>query len=84
MKYIIIYSDKAYGQFKKLERNVQERIKAALDRVRIRPEVYVSKLVGDPGFKLRVGDYRIIMDIDNKNLIILVLKAGHRRNIYDK
>ena len=84
MTYIIIYSDKAYGQFKKLERNVQERIKAALDRVRIRPEVYVSKLVGDPGFKLRVGDYRIIMDIDNKNLIILVLKAGYRRNIYDK
>lgn len=84
MTYIIIYSDKAYRQFKKLERNVQERIKAALERVRIRPEVYVSKLVGDPGYKLRVGDYRVIMDIDNKNLIILVLKAGHRRNIYDR
>ncbi|MCZ7372487.1 MAG: type II toxin-antitoxin system RelE/ParE family toxin [Candidatus Methanoperedens sp.] len=40
--------------------------------------------MGDPGYKLRVGDYRVIMDIDNKNLIILVLKAGHRRNIYDK
>ncbi|MDO8727381.1 MAG: type II toxin-antitoxin system RelE/ParE family toxin [Candidatus Methanoperedens sp.] len=84
MTYIIIYSDKAYRQFKKLERNVQERIKAALERVRIRPEVYVSKLIGDPGYKLRVGDYRVIMDIDNKNLIILVLKAGHRRNIYDR
>lgn len=83
MTYRIIYSDKAYRQFKRLERNVQERIKAALERVRIRPEVYVSKLVGDPSFKLRVGDYRIIMDIDNKNLIILVLKAGHRRNIYN-
>ena len=84
MTYIIIYSDKAYRQFKKLERNVQERIKAALERVRIRPEVYVSKLIGDPGYKLRVGDYRVIMDIDNKNLIILVLKAGHRRNIYNR
>ncbi|MCZ7397040.1 MAG: type II toxin-antitoxin system RelE/ParE family toxin [Candidatus Methanoperedens sp.] len=84
MTYMIIYSDKAYRQFKKLERNVQERIKAALERVRIRPEGYVSKLIGDPGYKLRVGDYRVIMDIDNKNLIILVLKAGHRRNIYDK
>lgn len=83
MTYIIIYSDKAYRQFKKLERNVQERIKAALERVRIRPEVYVSKLVGDPGYKLRVGDYRVIMDIDNKKLIILVLKAGHRKNIYN-
>jgi mRNA interferase RelE/StbE len=83
MTYIILYSDKAYRQFKKLERNVQERIKAALERVRIRPEVYVSKLVGEPGYKLRVGDYRVIMDIDNKNLIILVLKTGHRKNIYN-
>ena len=83
MTYIIIYSDKAYRQFKKLERNVQERIKAALERVRIRPETYVTKLVGDPGYKLRVGDYRVIMDIDNKKLIIMVLKAGHRKNIYN-
>jgi len=44
----------------------------------------VTKLVGDPGYKLRVGDYRVIMDIDNKIIRILILKVGHRRNIYDK
>jgi mRNA interferase RelE/StbE len=43
----------------------------------------VTKLVGDPGYKLRVGDYRVIIDIDNKKLTILVLKAGHRKNIYN-
>ncbi|MDP2845539.1 MAG: hypothetical protein Q8N79_05635 [Candidatus Methanoperedens sp.] len=31
-----------------------------------------------------MGDYRVIMDIDNKKLIILVLKAGHRKNIYNR
>lgn len=53
----------------------------------IRPESYVSKLVGDPGYKLRVGDYRIIIDIDNNNLLILVIKIAHRveeKSIKDK
>ncbi|MDI6903720.1 MAG: type II toxin-antitoxin system RelE/ParE family toxin [Methanocellales archaeon] len=84
MSYEIIFSDKALKQLKKMERNVQERIIATLERIRIRPEAYVTKLIGDPGYRLRVGDYRVIMDIDNKELQILVLKVGHRKNIYDR
>ncbi len=81
MTYDVILSDKALRQLKKMEKNVQERIIAVLERIRIRPEQYVTKLVGDPGYKMRVGDYRIIMDIDNKKLQILVLKVGHRKNV---
>jgi len=84
MTYEIIFSDKALRQIKKLEKNVQERIIAVLERIRIRPETYVTKLVGDPGYKLRVGDYRVILDIDNKILRILILKVGHRKNIYGR
>jgi len=84
MTYEIIFSDKALKQLKKMERNVQERIIVALERIRIRPEAYVTKLVGDLGYRLRVGDYRIIMDVDNKELHILVLKVGHRKKIYDR
>ena len=83
MTYEILFSDKALKQLKNMERDVQERIIAAMERVRIKPEKYVTKLVGDPGYKLRVGDYRIIMDIDSKNLQVLVLKVGHRKNIYE-
>lgn len=36
------------------------------------------------GNMIEVGDYRIIMDIDNNKLTILVLKAGQRKNIYQK
>ncbi|MCD6146607.1 MAG: type II toxin-antitoxin system RelE/ParE family toxin [Thermoplasmata archaeon] len=82
MTYEILFSDKALKQLKNMERDVQERIIAAMERVRIKPEKYVTKLVGDPGYKLRVGDYRIIMDIDSKKLQVLVLKIGHRKNIY--
>jgi len=84
MTYEIIFSDNALHQLKKIEKNVQERIIAVLERIRVRPETYVTKLVGDPGYKLRVGDYRIIMDIDNKILKILILKVGHRKNIYGR
>lgn len=81
--YEIIFSLKAKKQFFKLEKIVQERIISALERIRIRPEAFIIKLVGDPGYKLRVGDYRIIMDIDKNNLLILIIKIGHRKNIYD-
>ena len=83
MTYEILFSDKALKQLKNMERDVQERIIAAMERVRIKPEKYVTKLVGDPGYKLRVGDYRVIMDIDSKKLQVLVLKIGHRKNIYE-
>lgn len=82
--YDIVLTDKAKKQLQKLEKIVQERIVTALERLRIRPEAYVTKLVGDSGFKFRVGDFRILLEIDKGTLIVLVLKIGHRRNIYDK
>lgn len=84
MTYDVIFSENAKKQFQKLEHSVQKRIIAATERIRIRPESYISKLVGDPGYKYRVGDYRIILDLDNENLYILVIKVGHRKNIYER
>lgn len=81
--YELLFSHNARKQFLKLEKQVQERIVSVLERIRIRPEAHVTKLVGDPAFKLRVGDYRILVDIDQGKLLILVIKIGHRRNIYD-
>ena len=83
MTFEVIITDKAQKQLKKLERPVQERVIATLERVRIRPEAYLSKLVGDLEFKLRVGDYRVLVDVDWGREIISVVKIGHRRNIYD-
>ena len=82
MSYEIIFTDTSRRQFNKLEKSVQERIIAALERIRIRPEVHVKKLVGDPGYRLRVGNYRVLLDIYKDKLIILVIKVGHRKNIY--
>ena len=80
MSYEIIFTDTSRRQFNKLEKSVKERIIAALERIRIRPEVHVKKLVGDPGYRLRVGDYRVIFDVQNN--LIRILKIGHRKKIY--
>ena len=80
--YEIIFSTKAEKELKKLNKQIQERILLSIERIRIRPEVHITKLVGDPGYKLRVGDYRIILDIDQGKLIIHIIKLGHRKNIY--
>ena len=74
--YEVIFSQKAKKQLFKLEKVIQERIISALERIRIRPEAYITKLVGDPGYKLRVGDYRVIVDIDKGNLLVLVIKIN--------
>jgi mRNA interferase RelE/StbE len=82
MSYKITFTDTSRKQFRKLEKDVQERIIKALERIRIRPERFVTKLVGDPGYRLRVKDYRVILDIKKSELVILVIKIGHRKNIY--
>ncbi|HJH28511.1 MAG TPA: type II toxin-antitoxin system RelE/ParE family toxin [Methanosarcinaceae archaeon] len=82
MTYEIVFSDAALKQLKKLEKNTQERIIYTLERIRIRPQSHVKKLVCDSVYRLRVGDYRIILDIDEGILVVLVIKVGHRKKIY--
>jgi mRNA interferase RelE/StbE len=80
--YDVEFSETALKQLKKLNKNVQVRVISALERIRIRPYSYVRKLAGTPYFRLRAGDYRIILDIRAGKLIIFVIEVGHRREIY--
>ena len=84
MSYLLEYSSTALRQLKKLEKPVQKRIIVALERSRIRPEAHFQRLVGEKVYRLRVGDYRVIADIINKQLVILVIKVGHRKKVYKK
>lgn len=84
MTYEVLFSDLALKQLKKLDSEIRERIIAALGRIRIRPDFHLRKLVGDEGYRLRVTNYRVILDIDKQQLVILILRIGHRRNVYEK
>lgn len=72
----------AEKQLYKLPQNIQNRIIRTLERIKIRPHAHIKKLVSSPYFVLRVGDYRVILDIKNKELVILIIEIGHRKNIY--
>ena len=80
--YSIKFSKTAHKQLHQLEKNTQIRIISTLERIRIRPYSHVKKIVGSPYFRLRVGDYRVILNIQENRLIIYVIEVGHRKSIY--
>ena len=82
MMYNVIILAKAEKQLKKLGKLDRERIIKVLERIKIRPYSYVKKIIGSLYFRVRVGYYRIILDIREDKLLILVLELGHRKNIY--
>jgi len=84
MSYSITFSDTSLKQLDKLSTEVQKRIISTLKRCQIRPYSHVKKLVGSPHFRLRVGDYRIIIEIFDNELKIHVIELGRRKKIYKK
>jgi mRNA interferase RelE/StbE len=82
--YTIEFSKAAEKQIDGLDSEIKSRIFSSLDRIKVRPYPHVKKLIGVPFFALRVGKYRVILDIRENILIIYVIEVGHRKNIYKK
>ena len=80
--YAIKFSQTAEKQFEKLDISIQERVIASLERIRFRPYHFVKRIVGTDSYRLRVGDYRVILNIQNDVLVIMVITIGHRKIIY--
>jgi mRNA interferase RelE/StbE len=81
--YSIIFEKKALDFLNKLERDLKERIWNKLQQCKEDPFRFLEHLEEIDGFKLRVGDYRLIIDVDPQTKTLHVLKAGHRKNIYE-
>jgi mRNA interferase RelE/StbE len=65
------------------ERSTRQRIAVALVRLSHDPRpAAAKKLVNEDNFRLRVGDYRIIYEVRDQELLVLVVRIGHRREIY--
>lgn len=84
MVYTIKFTNHAASQIKKLPQEIKDRIEVSLRRIQTRPFDFIDRLVGQPYYKLRVGDYRLLLDIINDDLVILVVEVEHRRNIYKR
>jgi mRNA interferase RelE/StbE len=69
----------------KLPRNVEKTIRQKLEAIAANPYAdhpSARKLQGREGYRLRVGDWRVIYEIQNNQLVILVLKVAPRGEVY--
>ncbi|MEX2684355.1 MAG: type II toxin-antitoxin system RelE/ParE family toxin [Candidatus Sigynarchaeota archaeon] len=79
----IEWTEKAFKQLSRLPRVVAKTIYKCVGALVENPRgSNVKKLVGRPFYRLRVGDYRVIIDIKDQELVIMVLEVGHRKGIY--
>lgn len=82
--YKLVFEKRVLKAFNKLEKHIKERIWNKLQDCKPDPFRFLEPLVEIKGFKLRVGDYRIIIDVDTRTKILKILKVGHRKNIYER
>ena len=82
MRYQLVYTHRAFKDIRRLEKNVKRRIGKSLERYREKPLKYASQLIDSKFgmYRFRIGDYRVIFDIEDEKII--VLRVGHRKNIY--
>jgi len=79
------YSAEALRTLVRMDRAVAKRLRAkilALARNPLAPNNNVRKLTGIEGYRLRVGDWRIIYALRHEVLTVVVVRVGHRREIY--
>lgn len=84
MAYRIELTASAAKQLGKLPRHIQTRIASAIDALAQTPRPPgTRKLQGaDDLWRVRVGSYRIIYQLKDGELLVLVLKIGHRKQVY--
>lgn len=84
MSYRIEFSPAASRKLRDLEKPVQARIFRAIESLQqnSRPPSCKKLECEEPLYRIRVGDYRIVYEIHDTLLLILVLKIGHRREVY--
>ncbi len=84
MAYRIEFAPKAQRQFRDLEKSLQVRLGRRIESLGENPRPQgIKKLAGEEDlYRLRVGDYRILYQIQEKRLIVLVVGVGHRSQIY--
>lgn len=79
MTHRVGFTPQAEAEFDALDRQLQTRIFRALQRLAAAPFAAANvKALAGGGYRLRVGDYRVLYRIEADILLILVVKVGHR------
>jgi len=84
--YRVTLAPSAARQLRKFDPDARRRLQAAIELLAIDPRPpAATRLVGGSGeWRVRTGNYRIVYEINDNELVVLVLRMGHRREIYDR
>ena len=83
MNYVIDVLRVAQKQLAGIDRSAQTRIIAAIRSLAVCPRpVGCIKLSGRPAWRIRIGNYRVIYEIHDDRLLVVVVAIGHRKDIY--
>lgn len=82
MTYKILLHPKAAKSYNKLNKELKGRIKKKIKSLKEKPESYGKPLKYSNFWSLRIGEYRIIYEINKKNKQIIILFIGHRKHAY--
>jgi mRNA interferase RelE/StbE len=81
--YAVEFTKSAQKELNKLPKNISVRLAKAIAKLAENPRLgKVRPMVGVKSWRLRVEDYRIIYDISDKKLIILIIRVRHRKDVY--
>jgi mRNA interferase RelE/StbE len=84
MTYTVEFSPSARKMFKKLPQDLQDRIQLKIDALATEPRPSgVKKLKGEENtYRIRVGSYRVVYEIEDDILLVTVIKVGGRGEVY--
>lgn len=84
MAWLVVWSEKSVKQLEKINKKDAQKIYDSVLDCAQEPFRVAVKLTGSPFYRLRVGNYRVIMDLQQKKMVVFVVEADHRRRIYKK
>ena len=83
MIYTVFILRRAQKELGGLSREVYERVRDEIYLLARDPRpLGCKKLAGREGWRIRIGDYRLIYEIDDKQQMVTILHIGHRRDVY--
>ncbi|WXT99616.1 MAG: hypothetical protein Ctma_0320 [Catillopecten margaritatus gill symbiont] len=84
MKYDLKIQKNAKKSLAKISEPFQTKIINKIYALANEPYYNTKKLTGREAYRIRIGSYRVIYEINDNELIILVISIGHRKNIYSR
>ncbi len=84
MTWQVIWSEKSVKQLEKLDKKNAQIIYDTVSDGTQDPFKSVTRLTNSPFYRLRVGNYRVILDLQQGRVIIFVIEVDHRERIYKK